>query len=57
MDYMVIDSSMIASWKAIIWKYIRLAFDFAFPFFSISGGIVLFIFVITLIYRKAASKD
>lgn len=56
-DYMVIDSSMMASWRTIILKYIRLAFDFAFPFFAIFSGIVLFVFVVTLIHRKAASRD
>lgn len=37
-DYMVIDSSMISSWKTIIWRYIRLGFDFGFLFFAIAGG-------------------
>ena len=56
-DYMVIDSSMFSSWKAIIWEYIRLGFDFAFPFFAIAGGIVLFILVITFIFRKFKAND
>lgn len=54
-DYMVIDSSMIVSWKTIIWKYIRLAFDFAFPFFATAAGLFFFILILKVIHSRLSS--
>jgi len=51
MDYMIIDQSSMDAYRQILFDYIGVAFDFAWPIFLTVGGLSILVFVLVKMYH------